>query len=77
MSILVEAEEIMVMVEVDMVSEEASEIIRDQDQPTNHIKQTSLMKKIKWQLKSEDFHIKQGMKKFPISLKIINMLKGV
>jgi hypothetical protein len=48
MSILVEAEEIMVMVEVDMVSEEeASEIIRDQDQPTNHIKQTSLMKKIK------------------------------
>jgi hypothetical protein len=47
MSILVEAEEIMVMVEVDMVSEEDSEIIRDQDQPTNHIKQTSLMKKIK------------------------------
>jgi len=47
MSILVEAEEIMVMVEVDMVSEEASEIIRDQDQPTNHIKQTSLMKMIK------------------------------
>ena len=47
MSILVEAEEIMVMVEVDMVLEEASEIIRDQDQPTNHIKQTSLMKMIK------------------------------
>jgi len=47
MSILVEAEEIMVMVEVDMELEEASEIIRDQDQPTNHIKQTSLMKKIK------------------------------
>lgn len=47
MSILVEAEEIMVMVEVDMVAEEASEIIRDLDQPTNLIKQTSLMKKIK------------------------------
>jgi hypothetical protein len=47
MSILVEAEETMVIVEVDMVAEEASEIIRDQDQPTNHIKQTSLMKKIK------------------------------
>jgi hypothetical protein len=45
----VEVEEIMDMEEVDMVveTEEVMEIIRDLDQEISHIKQTSLMKKIK------------------------------
>ena len=62
--------------EVGTVEEEAmeEETIKDLVLEISLIRQTIFLKKILLQLKSEDFLIKQGMMRFLISSKILNIL---
>ena len=59
-----------------MEEEEAmeEETIKDLVLEISLIRQTIFLKKILLQLKSEDFLIKQGMMRFLISSKILNIL---